>query len=327
MTLFIVAILVLLGGIIAYLASKKGFVAAIALVIAAALCVLSCVTTVPTGHTGVVTTFGHVENFTLDAGVHMVKPWQQVVKMDNRVQKQTVKLACFSSDIQEVKTVYTVNYQINKANAQELYRTVGVNYYETVVEPNIMQSVKNVMAQYTAENLVGARDELAGKIESNLAADLERYNIEMVSSAVEDMDFTDEFTNAVEAKQVAQQNKLRAQTEQEQKTMEAREAANRAKIDADAAAEVAKIAAQADLEVTKIQADAAEYAGQKEAAKNKAIAEWLTPELINYYYIQQWNGKLPESYVGSDSVSAIVGIPGASGTQNNDRNAPETENN
>ena len=104
------------------------------------------------------------------------------------------------------------------------------------------------MAQYTAENLVGARDELAGKIEANLSADLERYNIELVSSAVEDMDFTDEFTNAVEAKQVAQQNKLRAQTEQEQKTMEAREAAARAKIDADAAAEVAKIAAQADLD-------------------------------------------------------------------------------
>lgn len=286
----------------------------VAFTLGAVFCVLfvamSCAVSIDTGHTGIVTTFGRVENYTLDAGFHVKAPWHEIVQMDNRVQKATVNLACFSSDIQEVETVYTVNYQINKANAQELYRTVGVNYYQTVVEPNIMQSVKNVMAQYTAENLVGARDELAGKIEDNLSTDLARYNIELVSSAVEDMDFTDEFTSAVEAKQVAQQNKLRAQTEQEQKTMEATQAAERARIDADAAAEVAKIAAQADLEVTKIQADAAEYAGQKEAAKNKAIAEWLTPELINYYYIQQWNGKLPESYVGSDSVSAIVGIPG-----------------
>ena len=92
MLLFVLAIVVLLGGVVVYLLTRRGVVAAIALVIAAALCVFSCVATVPTGHTGVVTTFGRVENYTLDAGVHMVKPWQQVVKMDNRVQKQTVKL-------------------------------------------------------------------------------------------------------------------------------------------------------------------------------------------------------------------------------------------
>ena len=110
------------------------------------------------------------------------------------------------------------------------------------------------------------------------------------------MDFSDEFTSAVEKKQVAVQNKLRAQ------------------IDANAAAEVAKIGAQADLEVTKIQADAAEYAGQKEAAKNKAISGCLTEHLIRYYYIQQWNGKLPETYLGSDNVSTIIGIGGAEKT-------------
>ena len=90
--------------------------------------------------------------------------------------------------------------------------------------------------------------------------------------------------------------------------MEAQQAAERAEIEAQAAAAVAVIAAQADLEVTKIQADAAEYAGQKEAAKNKAISEWLTEDLIEYYYIQQWDGILPNTYMGSDNVSAIVGL-------------------
>ena len=270
----------------------------------------SLIASVDTGHTGIVTTFGRVENYTLDAGFHIKAPWQQIVEMDNRVQKATVTLACFSSDIQEVSTVYTINYQINKANAQELYRTVGVSYYDTVITPNVSESVKTVTARYTAENLIGSRDVLADQIEQMLAEKLEKYNIELVSSAIEDMDFTNEFTAAVEAKQVAVQNKLRAQTEQEQKTMEAQQAAERAQIDANAAAEVAKIAAQADLEVTKIQADAAEYAGQKEAAKNKAIAEWLTEDLIRYYYIQQWNGKLPDTYLGSDNVSTIIGIGG-----------------
>ena len=129
MFFFMLAIFVILASVVVYLITKRGVFSAVGLVVAAALIVLSCVTTVPTGHTGVVTTFGHVENYTLDAGVHMVRPWQQVVKMDNRVQKQTVKLACFSSDIQEVNMSYTINYQIRKADAMTLYSTVGVSYY------------------------------------------------------------------------------------------------------------------------------------------------------------------------------------------------------
>ena len=317
MFFFVLAIIILVIGIVLAIATsshpeKKYSVlfAVSGLILAAAFLGISTMTSVDTGHTGIVTTLGRVEDYTLDAGFHMKAPWQQIVEMDNRVQKATVKLACFSSDIQEVSTVYTINYQINKSNAQELYRTVGVSYYDTVITPNVSESVKTVTARYTAENLIGSRDVLADEIEKMLADKLEKYNIELVSSAIEDMDFTDEFTAAVEAKQVAVQNKLRAQTEQEQKTMEAQQAAERAQIDANAAAEVAKIAAQADLEVTKIQADAAEYAGQKEAAKNKAIAEWLTDDLIKYYYIQQWNGKLPDTYLGSDNVSTIIGIGG-----------------
>ena len=137
-----------------------------------------------------------------------------------------------------------------------------------------------------------------------------RYNIEVVSTAIEDMDFTDAFTNAVEEKQVAAQNKLKAEIEQQQKTIEQRATSERDVIKANAEAEVAKIQAEADLEVTKIQADAAEYAGQKEAAKNRAISEALTEELLQYYYVQQWNGVLPQTYLGSDNVSTIIGLGG-----------------
>ncbi|MGN0989156.1 MAG: prohibitin family protein [Eubacteriales bacterium] len=281
-------------------------VAIAAVLLAGVILFLGSSVSIPTGHTGVVTTFGRVENFTLDAGFHLKSPIQEVVCMDNRVQKATKMLPCFSSDIQEVQLLYTLNYQINKNNAQEIYKTVGKDYYDTVITPNVAEAVKVVTARYSAEELVGSRDELAKAIEELLATQLSSYNIEVVSTAIEDMDFTDAFTNAVEAKQVAAQNKLQAQIEQEQKTMEQQAKAERDVIEAEAAAEVARIQAQADLEVTKIQADAAEYAGQKESAKNKAIAETLTPELIQYYQIQQWDGKYPETYVGSDNVNAIL---------------------
>ena len=267
---------------------------------------LGCVASVPTGHTGVVTTFGKVEDKTFDAGFNMKAPWQKVVTMDNRVQKANTTLACFSSDIQEVTIVYALNYQIDKMNAQEIYKSVGASYYDTVIVPNIAEAVKVVTAQYTAEQIVGSRAELATAIDAVLSDSLAKYNIQVVSTAIEDMDFTDAFTNAVEAKQVAAQNKLQAEIEQAQKVMEEEAAAEMAVIQATAAAQTSKIQAEAELDVVKIQADAAEYAGQKDAAINNALAQSITDKLLEYYYIQQWNGELPNTYVGSEDVSAII---------------------
>lgn len=301
------------------------------------LLIVSVTASVETGHTGVQTKFGEVQDGVLDAGLHTKAPWIKVVQMDNRVQKATVDLSCFSSDIQEVECKYSVNYQIDKGNAQQIYKTIGKEYYDTVIVPNIAESVKTITAQYTAENLIGNRDGLATKIEELLSVSLARYNINVVSTAIEDMDFTDEFTNAVEAKQVAVQNKLKAQTEQEQQTMEATQQAERTKIAASAAAEVAKIQANADKEVAEIGADSAEYQGKKEAAialqRLASINGWTviandeginvlykadgtqvtaeelkvgSQKLIDYYYIEQWDGKLPETFVGDGDAKTII---------------------
>lgn len=263
---------------------------------------------VPTGHTGILTTFGKVEDTTLEAGIHFKSPVQEVVVMDNRTQKQVLNLTCFSKDIQEVDVRYTINYQINKQNAQTIYKTIGTEYYVTVMEPQVQQAVKAVIANYTAETLIENREKLSQEIKTMLESTLQTYNIEVIDASVENMDFSDAFTNAVEAKQVAAQNKLQAEIEQAQKTMEEEQAAKRAQIQASAAAEVAKIQAEADLEVTKIQADAAEYAGKKDAAVNEALANSLTDILLEYYEIKQWDGKLPLYYVTSDgTVLPILG--------------------
>ena len=273
-----------------------------------ALLVFSSLAKVPTGHTGVITTFGRVEDRTLDSGIHWKKPWQKLINMDNRVQKARLRLNCYSADIQEVTVVYTVNYQIHKDNAMTIYSTIGKSYFETVFTPNVSEAVEVMTARYTAENLISSRDELAELIESLLKEKLAQYHILVVGTSIEGMEFTEAFTNAVESKQVAAQNKLQAEIEQSRKTMEQEAQAQRNVIDANAASEVARIQAEADLRVTKIQADAAEYAGQKEAAKNKAIAEFLTKDLLDYYYIQQWDGKLPANYVGSDKVHTLIGL-------------------
>ena len=276
----------------------------VALIVAIILA-FSMIKTVPTGYTGILTSFGKVEPNTVSAGVHVIAPWQKIVKLDNRTQKVSVETDTFSKDIQQVKVSLAVNFCIDQATAQELYKTVGVNYYESVVLPRILENVKAVVAEYSAENLVAKRGELSDEILTRLTDDAAAYGINIISISVEDIDFTDEFTDAVERKQVATQNKLAAETEQAQKTMEEQAAADRAVISAKAKAEQDVIAANAELEVTKIQAEAALYAGEKEAEMNKRIAESLTPNLVKYYYIKQWEGVLPKTVLGEDNSFMI----------------------
>lgn len=280
-------------------------VAAVAAVVLGA----NCMTSVPAGYTGIVTSFGKVENYILDAGLHFKAPWQRVVKMDNRNQKGTVDLMAFSQDIQQVDLRYTVNYQIQKENAQNIYSTIGTGYYATVMSPRIEEAVKSCVSKYTAETLLESRNALSDEIYNILKEDLSKYNIMIISTSIENIDFSDAFTDAVEAKQVAAQNKLKAEIEQQQAVMQQTSEAERAVIKANAEAETAKIAANADLEITKIQADAAEYAGQKDAAVNKAIAGSMTDQLLYYYYVKAWDGKLPDSYVSSDDFLSIFQIP------------------
>ena len=314
MFLFVLAIIVLAAGFVVGSALTKDSAAHAgtgkavrigAIVLAVVLLLASCLAVVPTGYTGILTTFGRVENRTVNAGANFIAPWQRVVKMDNRTQKVQIKTSAFSSDIQQVDLQLSVNYCIDQTTAQELYRTVGLNYYENVMYPRVIENTKGIFSQYTAENLIASRDMLSDLIAESTSTDMENYGITIVSIAIEDIDFTDAFTNAVEAKQVAAQNRLTAETVQAQQTMEGQAAADRAVIAANAEAEKAIIAANADLEVVKIQAEAALYAGEREAEMNQRIAGALTDELIGYYWIKQWNGTLPSTVLGTDSSFMI----------------------
>ncbi len=322
--LFVVGLLILAVGVSIFFvkAKKNHFLtrtvpAAVISMIAIVLIAVSCLRTVPTGHTGIVTVFGRVENETYEAGVHFTAPWKSVVCMDNRNQKASIDLSCFSSDIQEVAVTYTLNYQISKSNAQMIYKDIGVSYYEVIILPRVQEAVKSEMAKYTAEELLDKRAQLSQDIRQVLTSKLEAYNIVVVDASMENLDFSDAFTDAVEAKQVAEQRSKQAKIEQDQKNMEAEAAAKRAQIEAEAEAKVAVIAANADLDVVKIQADAAEYAGQKDAAVIGQVRDIfakdpanLTDEdvekLLLYYYIQKWDGKLPETYFSSEDFTALL---------------------
>lgn len=238
---------------------------------------------IPTGYTGVVTVFGRVTDKTLEAGLHFVAPWYSIVKMDNRTQRASIETQAFSSDIQQVDVIMSVNYSIDKETAQELYKSVGRNYYENIVYPRILECTKACFSQYTAESLVANRNVLSGKIMNDLSADMRSFGVKVINVSIEDIDFTDAFTDAVEAKQVAEQQKLKAAIEQEQLTLEAEAEAKRA-----------VLKAESDLEVARM-----------EAESNEILSASFSENLIEYYYIQKWNGVLPQ-VVSDSSVVPIL---------------------
>ena len=238
------------------------------------------------GNVAVVTRFGKAQDEVLEPGMSIKPYFSTLNPMSTQTQKVQIPLAAFSSDIQQVNAVVTLNYNVDKTNAVTLFREVGKDYVGSLMSPRIQENTKIVFSHYTAENLVQKRDTLSAEILVLMQEDLAPYGINVSAVAIEDIDFTDAFTNAVEAKQVATQEKLTAQTQQERLTMEAEAQAERATIEATAAAERQKIAAEAEAYSVTVKAKA-------EAEANEKIAASLTQELIDYIKAQLWNGQMP----------------------------------
>jgi regulator of protease activity HflC (stomatin/prohibitin superfamily) len=285
----------------------RGTVITVVILIVLIILSFNIFTQVPTGNTGVVVTFGKVESYVLDEGMHFKTPWQKVVKMDNRTQKASLELQAFSSDIQQVDVNCAVNYSVDRATSQDLYRNVGEFYYSTVMEPRINEIVKSVFTKYSAEKLIASRDALSGQIEELLSPEMKAYGIAIISVSIENIDFTDVYTEAVEKKQVAEQSKLQAQIEQDQKIIEEKSAAEREIIKADAAASVQKINADANAYSVGVKATA-------EAEANRQVADSLTDEIIAYVQANRWNGVLPQFY-GADGTLPILDMRNQTTTQ------------
>lgn len=294
MLLFILGIVALVvGALLAFVirneAKRPGW---IVLLVGIGMLVFSLFTSVPTGYTGILTTFGKVNDTTLEAGINVKAPWQSVVLMDNREQTKDFEVLAFSSDIQEIKVSGTISYSIDKTTAMKLYRDVGKDYYETLVTPRLNKAVKVMISEYSAEDLITNRGQLSTKMLTSINNSTSTYGLNIINISI-DVDFADAFTDAVEAKQVATQVLQKAQTEQEQETMVAQQQAERQKIEAQAKADVAKL--QADAEAYAISTKA-----QAEADANEKIAASLTDELIEYMKNALWNGQLPTTYIGGD---------------------------
>ena len=258
--------------------SKAPLIVTIAVVaVLLGIAILASIKIVPAGCTGVVTTFGEVSDTSLTEGLHFVIPFAQKVEIiSNKIQIYEATADAVSNDMQAVNTKIAVNYRIRSEASANIYRDIGVDYKDVILMPTVQEGMKSVCAKYNAEQLITKRASVADEIKTELEAKVAGYGIEIEKFNIVNFDFSKEFNEAIEAKQVAEQNYLKTKTEQ-----------NQAIVVAEAEAKKKVIAAEADAKAIKARADA-------QADANKTIAASLSPTLIQYQTIERWNGVLPK---------------------------------
>ena len=243
-------------------------------------------TTVPEGHIGVVVHFGEAQDEVLYPGFNTKPLFSRVVDMDTRWQRYGIQTSAFSKDIQQVDVAVSVNYALQTQGALKMYKKVGTKYADNIMLPLIHEAIKSTFAKYSAEQLVANRDLISEEVFSSLSEELLFYDLSVKEVAIEDIDFSDAFTAAIEAKQVATQTLLQAETEQKQQTLIAQAESERAKIKAQADAEKKLITAKAEADAVKIAADAEAYRIEMEG-------KYITDSVIRKETIEKWDGKLP----------------------------------
>ena len=276
-----------------------------AVVLLALIAGTSAVTIVPAGHTGVIVTMGKVSDRVLSEGMHLKVPFaQQIVMMNNKIQKTEIDSNGVSKDLQTVSSGVEINYHINKDDSAKIYQSIGEGYADTVLQPAIQESMKAITAQYTAEELITKRSAVGEEIGATLAEKVQEYGILIDKFNIINFDFSEEFNAAIEQKQVAEQNKLRAETEKEQKVIEAQ-----------ADAEQKVIAAKAE-------ADAIRQKAEAEAEANEKINASLNENVLKYQQIEKWNGEYP-NVVSSDSSILVDASSGRAASTQPAENAGE----
>ena len=253
---------------------------AVALVIGAIMFFASTAI-VPTGHIGVVTLYQNVQDKYLDAGFHIIKPFvEDVHPVDIRTQKYANTVEGSAKDLQIVNITMSINYQIKPEKVTELYAKVGEHYNDIILNPALQSSLKASMAQFTAEEMITKRAEVSNKITEELNTRLEEYfNISAVN--LENIDFTDEYNKAIEAKTTNQQK-----AEAEKAQLEIIKVQNEQKINT----------AEAEAKVREL---------QSQSVTDKSL-EQLRLE-IQRELVKKWNGAFPTTMLG-DNLNMLFNL-------------------
>ncbi|MBP2674715.1 MAG: bacterial HflC protein [Deltaproteobacteria bacterium] len=247
---------------------KLGFLKFAIIALIVVIGVSASVVIVGPGTRGVLMNFGAVSPNVWDEGLHFKIPvYQNVVRMDVRVQKEVTEAAAASKDLQDTHSTIAVNFNIIPDKAGWVFQNIGLGYKERVIDPVTQEVVKAVTAKYTAVELITNREKIRSEIKELLKSRLLDYNIAVVDVSIVNFKFSAQFTQAIENKQTAEQMALKASR---------------------------------DLDRIKIEAQQKIAAAQAEAESLRLQRQNVTSELVELRRIEamqeairKWNGVMP----------------------------------
>jgi len=215
------------------------------------------------GERGVMMQFGKVQEQVLGEGLHIILPIVHTVKkLSVRVQKQESSAEASSKDLQDVFTDVALNWHIIPDEANAIFQQIGdePQIVDRIINPAVEEVLKAVMAKYTAEEIITKRGEVKGGVDDFLTSRLAAYHIAVDDVSLVHVHFSERFSDAVEAKQIAEQEAKRGEF-----------LALKAVKEAEAKVNLAK----------------------GEAEVQRLLRDNLTAELLERQAIEKWNGKLP----------------------------------
>lgn len=232
------------------------------------------ISVVPIGERGVLLQLGSVQNTVLSEGVHIVLPiFQSVKTLSIRVQSHLQDSEAATRDLQDVSIDLAVLWHIPPDNVQRVYQSLGGTdaVAKTVLEPTVEDALKTVVAGMNADELITERSAFHEQLENILSERLSRFDIELDGIDLVQLDFSDRFRAAVEAKQVAEQDARRA------------------------AFEAVKAQRQAAARV---------YLAEGEAKAQEILQSGLNAKVLQRQAIEKWDGRMP-LVVGNDNTPLI----------------------
>jgi regulator of protease activity HflC (stomatin/prohibitin superfamily) len=271
--------------------------------------------TVDTGELAVVKKMGkitHVREAGTNFDLWFINSYQ---KYDTKVQNVDITTAAYSSDAQTMNVAMTLQYQISPDKVIDIATQYGsLEVLQNRIQSIAIEKTKAVLSSYKAMDIIAQRSQISPAVEIAIKDAIgDEYFVKVNTVVLSNIDFSDAFEAAVEDKMIAEQAKLKADYENEKKIAAAKADADAKLKAAQAEIEIAQAQADAKLKeaqaqkaIAEAEAEALRVKAQAEAEANRIITESITQELLDKILAENWDGKLPNTYVGDGSDLGII---------------------
>ena len=261
---------------------------------------------VNTGEAGFFTRWGEISSReALSDGLHFYEPIGTDLITYN-IKNQTIlfKTEAFTKDLQALQLQMGVTFNLERNKVIDLHAKVGKNYSDVLINPSVLNAAKDVLGKMEASEIVGKREHATVAIKDTITKVLQPYGINIVLVNIIDIDYSNAYEQAVEAKQVAQQ----AAQKEKNETLRIKEQAEQEYVKAQAEARIKVAIAEAESKAILMKAESeakanlvkAESEAKAIEMKNKSLAS--SRSVIEYTIANQWDGKLPTQMFGNSPI-------------------------